>query len=199
MKFLRLLFTFTLAVLATALTLGILFFLIPAWQESALRSLLAKDPDNRWQVDSFRLQPGGVQAGGVFLLRSSLAASVDRADLRGPLWKTPLSRNLSITSGEVEGLTVDLTKLPMHELALGGWFNLFRSAEEQARFYESKIAEVLIYLHHTPVAVKLKNVRLRGQILLPGGVSRELDWQIRRLDTRPGGGVELAIPAAAER
>lgn len=169
MRLFKFLARLLLALLAVALTFGIIFFLSPSWQQSVVSEILAKDAERSWQVEAIELSPLGVEASGVFMLQNAIGAEVSRMELSGPIWQVPFTRRVMLSSGEITGLVLDVSQVRVGDTTSSDWQSFLRRVSDDPDFWEERLGLVLHKVTALGWGLSMEDVVITGQVLMPGG------------------------------
>lgn len=169
MRLFKFLARLLLALLAVALTFGIIFFLSPSWQQSVVSEILAKDAERSWQVEAIELSPLGVEASGVFMLQNAIGAEVSRMELSGPIWQVPFTRRVMLSSGEITGLFLDVSQVRVGDTTSSDWQSFLRRVSDDPDFWEERLGLVLHKVTALGWGLSMEDVVITGQVLMPGG------------------------------
>lgn len=157
-----------LALLAVGLTFVIIFLMVPSWQKATVEKILARDTARKWQVESIQLGPTGVEATGVMMLDGPVGAEVNIARLEGPFWKIPFNGRIEISSGEVAGFFVDVSQIRVGDLTSEDWQSFLETVSSDADFWEERVGLILQKLSASGYNLYLRNLSIRGDVLMPG-------------------------------
>jgi hypothetical protein len=198
MRLIKLLLNLLLALLAVGITFGILVYLKPGWQKALLEEALKRDTARQWQVGEVRLGPRNVYARDVFVLDGPSGIEVGQLSLSGPFWRAPLTGVISVTGGAISGLLVDVSQVAVGDLTASDWQDFLRDLEDDLDFWEERIGLVLHKVAASNWDVVLRDVELRGQILMPGNRLIPVSWRIIEADSRSPDAVQIEPLAAVE-
>lgn len=196
-RILKFLFNLVLAFLAVGITLVVIFFFNAGWQQSMVERLMAADPQRQWQVESVRLGPTEVSLGGLFVLDSAVGAEVDTVLLKGPFWSSPLRQEVKVSSGLLSGLFLDLSEVKIGDLTSRDWQEFVQRVAKDEAFWEERVDLVLSKLAVGGWDIRLEDVEIRGETLLPGGMMVPLEWRIIEAGSAEDAAVDLE-PLAGE-
>lgn len=177
-RILKLLFNLILAFLAVGITFAVIFFFNAGWQQSAVERLMAADPQRQWQVESVRLSPTEIHLGGLFVLDRSVGAEVDTVLLKGPFWSSPLRQEVKVTGGLLSGIFLDLSEVKVGDLTSSDWQEFVQRVANDEAFWEERVDLVLSKFAATGWEIRIEDVEVRGETLLPGGMMVPLQWRI---------------------
>lgn len=191
MRLIKFLMKLALAFLAVCLTFLIIFLLLPSWQKAVVEKTLARDEDRRWQVESVRLGPTGLEVGGLFMLDGPVGAEVGLAQLEGPFWKIPLSGMLEVDSGEISGFFVDVSKVRVGDLTSEDWQSFLERVSGDVEFWEERLGLILQKISASGYAMSLKNIEIRGNVLMPGERMIPVSMMVIEADSREASEVKI--------
>lgn len=200
MRVIKFLAKLLVALVAVVLTFGILFFLMPRWQKAAVDELLSHDPARQWQVGTVRMSPFKLEATDVFMLENPVGAEIATIELNGPFWMSPISGVIGIESGRITGFMVDASQLRVGDLTSEDWQSFLARVSSDVGFWEERVELVLRKLAATGWAVSMTEVRIEGQVLMPGNTLIPVSMRIVQADSRSNGRarVKLEPPEAAQ-
>lgn len=196
---LKLILNLVLAVIAVALTLVILFFMNPSWQQSLVERVLEEDTARRWQVGEIEAMPLGIEARDVFVLDGEVGAEAQYVQLRGPLWKLPVLGVLEVHSGEISGLSIDLSGLRIGDPTSSDYQKLLKRVSSDAGFWEERFGLVLGKLAATGVQVRISDLEVGGRVLMPGDQLVPVRWTIVSADSSAPRLIEIVPTGAGAR
>ncbi|MEX0322589.1 MAG: hypothetical protein AB3N63_10550 [Puniceicoccaceae bacterium] len=177
-RLIKFIFNLILAVVAVALTLGILLFLNPSWQKAAVEEVLARDTERKWQVENVALGLEQVELEEVFMLEGEVGAEAKLVQVNGPLWKAPFSGLVEIESGIVSGLEVDLSQVNIGPRATEDYQTLLKNLSKNEEFWKGRIELVLGKFAATGFALHVRNTLITGRVLMPGNKIVDVNWVI---------------------
>lgn len=197
-KMIKLLVNLVLAGIAVGITFGVLFLMNGGWQKKAVEALMERDAGRDWQVESVSMGLNHVELGGLFMLDRQVGVEVGRLSVEGPLWRAPLDQVVKIRQGEVRGLFVDLSKWEAGEAGAEEWASLLERARTDPEVWEERLGRLLEESAGRGWEVRLENVWLEGEILLPGGALVPMNWKVVRADSGDPGAVEVEFAEEGE-
>lgn len=197
-RLIRFIGTLVLALLAVAITFGVLIFFIPTWQMPVVERVLEADTERQWQVGTVSLTPGRIAAGEVFILDNGMGLEIKSLEIRGPFWKAPFQRVLQVDGGEIDGLFLDLSQLQIGDTTSRDWQSFLERMEEDPDFWNERFAHVLHKIGDTGLDAVIKDLDLKGQVLLPGQRMVPVRFSIVHADSRDPSSLEL-LPLGAEQ
>jgi hypothetical protein len=182
-RLLKFLLNLIMALMAVGLTLLILFFLNPSWQKSVVENVLAQDSARQWQLGSVRVQPSGLEVEKIFVLDGSVGAEAQFLRLMGPFWKFPLDGVLEISSGEVAGLNVDLSRIRIGDPTSEDYQNFLGRVSGDQEFWEERVALVLSKFSAAGIKLRIRDLQLGGKVLMRGNKVVPVRWMILEADS----------------
>ncbi len=197
-RILKFFFNVILALLAVGITFLVIFFLRPGWQQAALERLMEADPQRQWQVESVDLSPGQVLLEGLFVLDGPVGLEVEKLQLEGPFWSIPLRRQLSVKTGDLTGIFLDLSEVKVGDLTSRDWQEFVQRVAEDEDFWEERVDLVLSKASAVGLDIRLENVEVSGEALLPGGLMVPVRWRIVEADSGENGVTKLEPLGPAE-
>ena len=201
MRLIKFLMKLVLAFLAVGLTFLIIFLFLPSWQKAVLEKALALDEGRRWQVESVRLGPTGLEVDSLFMLDGPVGAEVGLARLEGPLWKIPLLGMLEVDHGEVTGFFVDLSTVRVGDLTSEDWQSFLEKVSGDVEFWQERLGLILQKISANGYEVSLKQLEIRGNVLMPGERMIPVSMLVIEADSRQASKVKirpLPTPPRAE-
>lgn len=182
-RVIKLLINVVLAILAVVLTLGVLFFLNPSWQKVVVENMLSKDPVRQWQIESVRIHPGKVEALELFVLEGSAGAGIRILELNGPFWKIPFTGVVEVETGRISGLQADLSRMRVGDLTSEDYQAFLSRVSGDEDFWRERLGLVLGKLSATGLRLRLRDVEVSGELIMPGGQVIPVDWLILEADS----------------
>ena len=186
MRVLKFLAKLIVAFLAVALTFGILFFLMPAWQKAAIEEALSHDQDRRWQISSVEMGPTRIEANGLYVLDGLVGLEIGRLEAKGPFWFSPISGVIEIESGRIQGFNLDASRLRVGDLTSKDWQSFLKRISTDADFWEQRAGVLLQKLSATGWEFSMTDVLLEGSVLMPGETLVPVTMKIIQADSRGG-------------
>lgn len=189
---LKIFFNLLLAAVAVLLTLTVLFFFMPGWQQAAVDRALAEDPNGTWQVKGVHLQPTRMTADKVFYLGNGFGVELGPVELIPDPMDSIFSGVLQLRSGKIESLFIDLSQMDLSHLTAGEeGEGLFERAAQDPEFIESRVKLALARLRAQGIRVQIYNLLVEGSILFPDASYVPIIWHILNADNIDGLNVEV--------
>jgi hypothetical protein len=182
-RILKLLLNLVMALIAVCFTLVVIFFITPSWQKSALEEVLKRDEARAWKVSEIRIQPNGLEAEDLFVLDGAVGAEVKFARMSGPVWKFPFTGLLDIRSGEITGLSLDLSKIPVGDSTGDDYRRILERVSTDPEFWEERVGLVLSKISATGIRIRIQDLQLGGKVLMPGDKVVPMRWIIKDADS----------------
>jgi hypothetical protein len=182
-RLIKVLINVVLAILAVTLTLGVLFFMNPSWQKSLLENFLAKDPVRQWQVGSVHILPTKVEVLELFVLEGTAGAGIRILEMNGPFWKMPLTGVAEVESGRVSGLQADLSRMSVGDLTSEDYQSFLSRVSGDEEFWKERLSLVLSKLSSAGLRLKLRDVEVSGELIMPGDHVIPVNWLILEADS----------------
>lgn len=195
----KLCINFLMALIAVGITFAVLLWINPEWQRRLAEEVLSGDPVRQWQIGELALGMNGARIGGVFVLDGKAGVELTSAVVRGPLWKTPFTRRLEIESGEVSGLFIDVSQIRVGDLTSSDYQALLERVSGDATFWRERLGLVMSKMAAAGWQSNLRNVDVRGQVMMPGGRLIPLNLRIIEADSRQPPAIQVRLTEVAQR
>ncbi len=191
LRLIRLFGKLLLALVAAGIAFAILLLLNSGWQLALVKELLARDPVRKWQIESVEVGLASLRASRVFVLEDGVGAEIASLEVRGPLWKSPLTRVIEIDSGTVTGLRLDLGAVRPGLLTSSDYNQFLDRVATDAAFWQERLGLVLQKLAAAGWNTRMRDVNLNGEVWMPGNRLIPVHWRIVEADSRAPGGIRL--------
>jgi hypothetical protein len=190
----RTLLNLILALLAVGITLLVVFFMMPSWQQAAVERLLEEDRSGAWQVDGVRFSPTTATVDKLFYLGNGIGVELGPAELRLDLLGSLLGSTVKVSGATIEQALIDLSSVNLEGYSEADWAALPQRAATDPEFWETRVQVVLGRLRSQGVYVELENVQWSGGALFPNDIFVQFQWQLVRASNRDALEVEIAPP-----
>ena len=185
----RFLTNLILALLAAALSVGCVIYLLPDLQRTLLMHFLERDQQRSFQLEHVQLSYRSLEMHGLFVLEGLNGIQMEQMELElNPLqclWR----RGLVVNRGHVEGLFIDLSQLGSGEnLEIREFLQQAESAG-RARWLEGQTQRLLSHLVQRGFTYEINDLKLDGQLLMEDFM---LEFVVRLVQADPDS-IELEI------